>query len=275
MTRERSSRPPRRRSNATLAAGEVPVSTGLWLRALLMLCLLPCAAVRAAEPELTQLTLSVSGRSTSALLMRPAKARALLVLGHGANENMRSPFMASLSEALARQRIATLRFNFPYAEAGASQPDAPLVLQATVRAALGEGAKRRDGVPLLLGGKSLSTLVLVHLPRRDLDPVAGAVLLAFPLHQPGRPSARTAGRLDAVRVPMLFVQGTRDALADLALMRGLVEKLGPRARLHVVQDADHQFQLPPGSTRRPEQVSEQIAGAIAGFAATLAAASGG
>lgn len=242
---------------------------------LLTLCLLPCVAARAAEPEVTQLTLSANGRSSSALLMRPANARALLVLGHGANENMQSPFLASLSQALARQGIATLRFNFPYAEAAASQPDPPRVLHATVRAAVGEAGKRRGGLPVLLGGRSLSTLVLVTLLARELEPVAGAVMLGFPLHQPSRPSARNARGLDAVPVPMLFVQGTRDVLADLSLMRGLVEKLGARARLHVVEGADHQFRLPPESRRAPEQVSEEVAGAIASFAATLAAASGG
>jgi predicted alpha/beta-hydrolase family hydrolase len=236
-------------------------------------CLLVSAAARAADPEVT--TLTVDGRTTSALLMRPANARALLVLGHGANMNMRSPFLASLSESLARHGVATLRFNFPYAEAGASQPDPPAVLQATVRAAVAEGAKRRGSLPLLLGGKSLSSLVLVRALQSGLEPVAGAVLLGFPLHQPSRPSARNARGLERVPVPLLFVQGTRDALADLSLMRALVEKLGTRARLHVIEGADHQFQLPPESPRTPEQVSEEIAGAIAAFAATLAAASGG
>jgi predicted alpha/beta-hydrolase family hydrolase len=242
---------------------------------LLMICLLPCAAARAAEPEVTGFTFAANGRASSGLWMRPANARALLVLGHGANMSMRSPFMASLSEALARQGVATLRFNFPYAEAGASQPDPPPVLQETVRAAVSEGAKRRGGLPLLLGGKSLSSLVLTHVLKHGLEPVAGAVMLGFPLHQPNRPSARNAGGLDQIPVPILFVQGTRDPLAELSLMRALVEKLGARARLHVVQDADHQFQLPPGSGRTPEQVSEEIAGAIAAFAATLAASSGG
>jgi hypothetical protein len=240
-----------------------------------MLCVLPCAAARAAEPEVAELTLFASGRPSSALWMRPANARALLVLGHGANMHMRSPFMASLSEALARQGVATLRFNFPYADAGASQPDPPPVLQATLRAAVSEGAKRRGRLPLLLGGKSLSSLTVAHVLKNGLEPVAGAVMLGFPLHQPSRPSARNAAGLDRIPVPMLFVQGTRDPLADLPLMRGLVEKLGARARLHVIEDADHQFQLPLDSRRTPEQVSEEIAGAIAAFAATLAAPSGG
>jgi predicted alpha/beta-hydrolase family hydrolase len=255
--------------------GEVTVRTRRSLPWLLTICLLPHAAARAAEPEVTPLTLSANGRQSSALLMRPADARALLVLGHGANMSMRSPFMASLSEALARQGVATLRFNFPYAEAGASQPDPPPVLQGTVRAAVGEGAKRRGGLPLLLGGKSLGSLVVTHVLKEGLEPVAGAVMLGFPLHQPSRPSARNATGLDQIPVPVLFVQGTRDPLADLPLMRALVEKLGAGARLYVVQGADHQFQLPPDSRRTPEQVNEEIAGAIAAFAATLAPSSGG
>ena len=242
---------------------------------LAMLCLLLCASARAAETEVTELTLSVKGGTSSALLLRPAPARALLVLGHGANMNMRSPFLASLSAALARRGIATLRFNFPYAEAGKSQPDPPPVLQATVRAAVAEGARQRGTLPLLLGGKSLSSLVVVNVLAGGLEPVVGAVMLGFPLHAPSRPSARNANGLDEVRVPMLFVQGTRDPLADLSLMRGLVERIGERARLRVVQGADHQFELAPDDARKPEQVIEEIAGAIADFAATLAASGGG
>ena len=239
---------------------------------LLLCCLLPCAASAAAEPELTPLTLSVEGRSTSALLMQPASARALLVLGHGAKMNMQSPLLVSLAEALARRKIATLRFNFPYAESGQAQPDPPPVLQATVRAAVAEGAKRRGALPLLLGGQSLSTLVVARALAGGLEPVAGAVLLSFPLHQPGRPSARNAGTLDRTRVPLLFVQGTQDPLADPALMKGLVEKLGSRARLHEVQDADHQLVV---SGRPEKQVTDEIAGVIEAFAATLGASGGG
>ena len=245
-------------------------------RLLLPACfLLLCAAARAAEPEVTPLQLTANGRTTSALLMRPANARALLVLGHGANMNMGSPFMGALSEALAKRGVATLRFNFPYAEAGGGPPDPPPVLQATVRAAVAEGATRRGALPLLLGGKSLSTLVLIRVLAPGLDPVAGAVLLGFPLHQPNRPSARNAAGLEKLALPMLFVQGSADPLADLSLMKGLVAKLGPRAQLHVVKKADHQFQVPAESGRNQPQVIDEIAGAIADFAATLAPSGGG
>jgi hypothetical protein len=242
---------------------------------LVTLCVLLCAAAQAAEPEVVPLTLAANGRTSSALWMHPAQARALLVQGHGAQDNLESPFLAKLSEALAKRGVATLRFNFPYAEAGASQPDPPPILQATLRAAVAEGAKRRGEIPLLLGGKSLSTLVVSRVLAGGLEPVSGAVMLSFPLHQPSRPSARNAGRLERVPVPMLFVQGTHDPLADIALMRGLVEQLGARARLHEVEGADHQFRLPATSARRPEDVADEIAGAIAAFAATLAPTSGG
>lgn len=235
----------------------------------LALCLLPCAA-GAAEPGASELPLSVGGRSTAALWLRPEDARALLVLGHGAQTNMRSPFLTSLAEALARRGVATLRFDFPYAHAGASQPDPPGVLQATVRAALAEAEKRRGTLPLLVGGTSLSTLVVVTVLGRDPPPVAGAVLLAFPLHAPGRPSARNARGLDATRVPLLFVQGTSDPLADLGLMRALVERLGPRARLHQVEGTDHRFER--GGELEPARI-DGIAEAIARFAATLPRAS--
>ena len=242
----------------------------------LALCLLLGPSARAAEPASTPLTFSAAGRACSALLTRPEGARAFFVLGHGANMDMRTPFMAALAEALARQNVATLRFNFPYADAGRSEPDPPGVLVATVRAAVAEGARRRGALPLVVGGKSLSTLVLVKVLADDPPAVAGAVMLGYPLHAPGRPSVRNAVGLDAIGVPLLFVQGTRDPLAALSLLRPVVQRLGPHARLHVVEGGDHQFELEADSYRvgRPP-VIEEIAGAIAGFAATLPPAQGG
>ena len=242
---------------------------------LLALCLWLAGAVQAEPFEPTRLELSVAGRETSALLLQPADAPALLVLAHGAQMNMRSPLLASLADSLARQGIATLRFNFPYAEAGRSEPDPPAILMATVTAALAQAEKRRGESRLLVGGQSLSTLVLVNVLASPPASVAGAVMLSFPLHAPGRPSARNARGLESVKVPLLFVSGTRDPLADLALIKGLVEKLGPRARLYQVEDADHRFLLPPESGRKREQALDGIAAAIAEFAATLGPAAGG
>jgi hypothetical protein len=232
------------------------------------------ASAHAAPPQVEELALRLEGQTISALWMRPAEARALLVLAHGATMNMRDPFMESLSLALAQHGIATLRFNFPYAEAGRSQPDGPPLMQEALRAAVAEGARRRGSLPLLVGGKSLGALAAVRGAVRGLPPAQGLVILGFPLHMAGRPSALNARALEAVPLPMLFLQGSRDPLADLPLMRGVVEKIGPRASLYVVEGADHQYARSEGEAA-PPAVIEGLAGAIAKFAATLGATAGG
>ena len=245
------------------------------LRVLLLSCLLVGPA-QAAEPALTELSIPVRGTSCSALLLRPADARALLVLAHGHIMNVHHPFMESISAALARHGVATLRFNFPYAEAGRAQLDGRAVLLDAVMAAAREGERRRGSLTLLLGGKSVGGLMAAEaLHDAGLAGVRGLVILSYPLHAPGRPSAANARVLEGVKQPMLLLQGTRDPLAELNLMQGLVAKLGPRAKLVVVQDGDHSFALPPDSPRTQEEVYEELASAIARFAATLPPRQGG
>ena len=245
------------------------------LRVLLLSCLLASSA-QAAEPELTELSILVQGKPCSALLLRPADARALLVLAHGQIMNIHHPFMEAISAALAHHGIATLRFNFAYAEAKRDRPDGrPLLIEATT-AATREGERRRGSLPLLLGGKSLGGLMAAEALGGGAQPgVKGLVILSYPLHAPGRPSAVNAQRLEAVKQPILILQGTEDPLADLTLMEALVAKLGPRARLEVVQGADHSFALPEGSTRTQAEVYDELVSAIASFAATLAPQPGG
>lgn len=245
------------------------------LRVLLLSCLLAGPA-QTAEPELTKLSILVQGKPCSALLLRPADARALLVLAHGQIMNIHHPFMESISTALAHHGIATLRFNFAYAEAKRDRPDGrPLLIEA-ITAATREGERRRGSLPLLLGGKSLGGMMAAEaLGGGALPGVKGLVLLSYPLHAPGRPSGVNARALEGVKQPILFLQGTRDPLADLTLMEALVEKLGPQARLEVVQDADHSFALPEGSTRTQAEVYDELASGIASFAATLALQPGG
>lgn len=242
---------------------------------LLLGCALLGRSAVAGEPVVTKLALPVEGQSCSALLMRPADAKALLVLAHGAQLNLASPFMVSISDALARRGIATLRFNFPYAEAGRATLDPMPVLIAAVRAALAEGARQRGTLPLLVGGKSVGGLVVAAAAAGGLDPAQGLVILGFPLHRPGHPSGVNAQLLEQVKLPMLFLEGTRDPLAELSLMRALVEKLGPRATLHVVYGADHQYELPPGSSRSAADVNDELADAIAAFVAKLGRSRGG
>jgi predicted alpha/beta-hydrolase family hydrolase len=223
----------------------------------------------AAEPSSAS-SIVVRGQPCSALLLRPADARALLVLAHGQVMSIQHPFMEAISAALARHGIATLRFNFPYAEAGRAQPDGGSLLLETAEAATREAERRAARCP---GGEvggaygGAGAAALAH--------VVGLVFLGYPLHAPGRPSAVNAGKLDGLKQPMLFLQGTNDPLADLTLMQALVERLGPRAKLEIVQDGDHSFALPEGSPRTEAEVYEQLASAIADFAATLAPSEGG
>jgi predicted alpha/beta-hydrolase family hydrolase len=241
----------------------------------LLVCLL-ASPVRAAEPERTELSLTVRGKPTSALLLRPAEARALVVLSHGQVMTLDHPFMESMAKALADQRVASLRFNYPYAQEKKAGPDPMPVLIDATAAAVNEGQKRAGELPLLLGGKSAGALVsIASVLNSRLPAVKGVVVLGFPLHPPNRPSAINARILDGLKLPMLFVEGSRDPLADLSLMRAIVEKQGPQARIVVIDDADHNFELPEGSARPAASVFDQIASAVASFAATLAPKPGG
>jgi predicted alpha/beta-hydrolase family hydrolase len=248
------------------------VSARLSLWSLPVLCLALATPCRAADPaEPTPIAFTVEGLSSAALMEGPADARALVVLGHGAGLNMRSPLLASLSTELAKRDIATLRFNFPFAEAGRTKPDPMPVMTGTVRSAVRLGAERREGVPLLLAGQSLGGLIIVRAFESEPPAVSGVVMIGFPLHQAGRPSGRNAKGLSDIPVPLLFVQGSRDPLAEIRQMRALVEQLGPRARLRVVQGADHRFDPRPGRGQDAQALIDQVAGAIADFAAALPA----
>ena len=244
------------------------------LRLLLLLACMLASPARSAEPE--PLSISVRGKPCSALLLRPPDARALLVLAHGQIMNIHHPFMEAMSAALARRGIATLRFNFPYAEAKLSQPDPGPLLIASIQAAAREGERLRRGLPLLVGGKSAGGMMAARAARDGLLPgTQGVVVLGYPLHPPGRPSGVNARAVVGVKLPILFVQGTRDPLADPKLITGLVEQIGRNATLHQVRGADHAFALPEGDARTQEEVYEGIADAIASFAATLAPSHGG
>jgi uncharacterized protein len=246
------------------------------LGSLLLLACLLASPLRAAETAAARLSLSVRGKPFSALLLRPPDARALLVLAHGQIMNMEHPFMTSLSAALAQHGVATLRFNFPYAEAGRNTPDPGPVLREAMLAALREADHRRGALPLLLGGKSMGSALAARATADGALPeVKAVVIIGYPLHPPGRPSALNARYAENLKRPVLFVEGTRDAFADLVLMRGLVEKIGAQATLHVVQGADHAFELPADSGRDEQSVIDEIAAAIERFVATLPQSRGG
>jgi predicted alpha/beta-hydrolase family hydrolase len=204
-------------------------------------------------------------RQVSGLLEVPRDARACYVLAHGAGAGMAHPFMAAAAKELADRGIATLRYQFPYMEQGSKRPDAPKVAQAAVRAAIAEAARRVPGLALFAGGKSFGGRMTSQAQAASpLPGVRGLVFLGFPLHPAGKPSDERAKHLFDVRVPMLFLQGTRDELADLPLVQALVEQLGARATLELFQDADHSFHVPARSGRNDSQVR-------AGMLDTLAA----
>ena len=218
------------------------------------------------------LDIHVSDRigNVSGILLHPPDAVCLLALAHGAGAGMRHRFMAAIAEALAGQGIATLRYQFPYMEQGGRRPDPPAVLEATVGAAVAAARERAPGLLLLAGGKSLGgRMTSGARARRPLDGVSGLVFLGFPLHPAKQPAVTRAEHLDRVDAPMLFLQGTRDALADLELITSVCQRLGARATLHVVEGADHSFAVLKRSGRSDPEVLQELALAVAGWSRAL------
>ncbi len=209
------------------------------------------------------LTIAVgeTGR-VSALLQVPHDALACYVMAHGAGAGMTHPFMASVAAELAAHRVATLRFQFPYMERGERRTDPPTVAHATIRAAVGEASRRLPALPLFAGGKSFGGRMTSQA--QAIEPISGVrglVFLGFPLHPAGKPSIDRAAHLDDVCVPMLFLQGTRDELAELALVQAVVARLGRRATLEIFADADHSFRVPARTGRKDADVRAAIVAA--------------
>lgn len=206
----------------------------------------------------------------SALLVRPDEARCLYVLAHGAGAGMRHPFLARTADVLAGRGIATLRYQFPYMERKARRPDTPAVATATVRAAVAFAQRLAPELPLIAGGKSFGgRMTSTAQAAEPLPGVRGLAFLGFPLHPPGKPAVTRGEHLDAVRVPMLFLQGDRDEFAEPLLLRQVLRKLGSRATLHLVQGGDHSFSVPKKSGRRPEDVFSELATTLADWVAGL------
>ena len=207
------------------------------------------------------------GVEVSALLSMPAKTRRLLVLAHGAGAGMHHPFMEMLAGELASVGVATFRYQFPYMEERRRIPDSPAVLTAAVVAAVRAAAEAAPGLPLLAGGKSMGgRMTSQAAAEHPLDGVRGLVFFGFPLHPPNRPGTKRADHLARVTMPMLFLQGTRDALADLKLLRPLCAKLGSRATLHIIETADHSFHGLKRSGRSDAEVLRELAETAASWA---------
>lgn len=195
-----------------------------------------------------------------AILMRPKNAESVLTLAHGAGAGMNHPFMTALAYKLADAAVATLRFQFPYMEQRRRVPDRPPVLTAAVQAAMQAASKVAPDLPLFAGGKSLGgRMTSLAAVEGRLSNVRGLVFFGFPLHPPNRPGTKRAEHLRDVKLPMLFLQGTRDALADLQLLRPICAELRTRATLRVMEGADHSFHVLKSSGKTDEGVLEELA----------------
>jgi predicted alpha/beta-hydrolase family hydrolase len=206
----------------------------------------------------------------SALLLRPKRPRACFVFAHGAGAGMTHPFMQAFAEGLFARDIASLRYQFPYMEKGTRRPDPPAIAQATVRAAVAEAARHCPGLPLIAGGKSFGGRMTSQAQAAaPLTGVRGLAFLGFPLHATGKPSSERAAHLADVHIPMLFLQGTRDSLADVKLIEDVVSRLGPSATLHLVQGADHSFHVLARSGRNDGDVMREILDTFASWAGAI------
>jgi len=205
----------------------------------------------------------------SALLTRPNNPTHLLVLGHGASSNMRTPMMQSIAEALARQNVATFRYNFPYSENGRGR-DSNAVCVEAIRSAVKAAHDAAPDLALLAGGHSFSgRMTTTAASEERLEGVKGLVLFAFPLHPSGAPDTKRAEHLANVNVPMLFLSGTRDALGELDLLKPTIKKLGNRATLHLLDTADHTFKIQKTKRATTEDVFDEIARVTAEWVARL------
>lgn len=211
-----------------------------------------------------ELRIPVGEESVSALLIQPGDARAIFVLAHGAGAGMTHKAMESNAQGLAERRIATLRYQFPYMERGSKRVDAPKVAHAAVRAAAAEAGRLAPDLPLFAGGRSFGGRMTSQAQAEEpLPGVRGLAFIGFPLHPAGKPGVERAEHLKRVQVPMLFVSGDHDALAELDLLEQVVAELGDRATLHLIAHADHSLKVPIRSGRTQAQAEAEALDAMA------------
>ena len=223
----------------------------------------------ASKPKPVTITVDDAHR-VSGLLLTPPKAHAAYVFAHGAGAGMAHPFMATVATELAERSIASLRYQFPYMEQGSKRPDPPKLAQAAVRAAVAEAARLMPSLPLIAGGKSFGGRMTSQAQGASpLPGVRGLAFFGFPLHPSGKPSDERAEHLFDVKVPMLFLAGTRDALADLKLLKGVVKRLGARATLTLFEDADHSFHVPARSGRKDADVRREMLDAFVAWTRSI------
>ena len=222
-------------------------------------------------PERFAIDTGKSG-AVSALLLRPEAPRACFVFAHGAGAGMAHSFMEAFAIGLSERGLASLRYQFPYMERGSKRPDPPAVAQAAVRAAVAKAAEIFPGLALIAGGKSFGGRMTSQAQAAaPLPGVRGLAFVGFPLHPAGKPSTDRADHLAKIDIPMLFLQGTRDSLAEVALIEPVVQRLGSHATLHLAEGADHSFHVLARSGRNDREVMNEILDAFARWVGAIAA----
>jgi uncharacterized protein len=207
--------------------------------------------------------IAVGAAHVSGIWLAPTGTSLCYVFAHAAGAGMTHPFMAAVADGLADRGVATLRYQFPYMEQGGKRPDPPKIAHIAVRAAVAKAKDLGAGMQVFAGGKSFGGRMTSQADAAEALGVAGLVFLGFPLHAAGQPSSERAAHLSDVHVPMLFVQGTRDMLAEHSLMTALVTRLAQRATLFTLTDADHSFHVPARSGRTDTQVREDVLNGVA------------
>jgi predicted alpha/beta-hydrolase family hydrolase len=227
--------------------------------------------VAAADSKSVDIYLDDATR-VSGMLIVPERSKACFVVAHGAGAGMMHPFMVSLASDLAEREIATLRYQFPYMERQSRRPDPPAICHATVRAAVAAAGTLVPSLPLIAGGKSFGGRMTSQAQAASpLAQVRGLAFLGFPLHPPKQPSDSRGEHLSKVQIPMLFLQGARDEFAELTLLEPLVKRLGTRASLRLLTDADHSFRVPARSSLTSRQVNDEMLTALTTWAEAVIA----
>jgi predicted alpha/beta-hydrolase family hydrolase len=223
-------------------------------------------------PERFAIDTGKSG-AVSALLLRPESPRACFVFAHGAGAGMAHSFMEAFAIGLSERGLASLRYQFPYMEKGSKRPDPPAIAQTAVRAAVAKAAEIFPGLALIAGGKSFGGRMTSQAQAAAPLPGArGLAFVGFPLHPAGKPSTDRADHLARIDIPMLFLQGTRDSLAEVALIEPVVQRLGSHATLHLAEGADHSFHVLARSGRNDREAMSEILDAFAGWVGALVVA---
>ncbi len=223
------------------------------------------------EQDLRFLVTNTSGE-VSAILVSPKNPQWLIALAHGASAGIHHEFMTAIAQILAKHRMASLRYNFPYMESGKRTPDSQRVLVETVRRAIKSARERCGDLPLIAGGKSLGgRMISTAASEEALPGVQGIVFFGFPLHAPGKPSTERGEHLVRVQIPMLFLQGTRDSFADPNMLLPLIDRLQEKghAKIHTIDGGDHSFHILKKSGRTDLDVLEELGTIVRDWASTL------